>query len=64
MSNDDNYIYSPLLTVSEAAREMGVGKKVIYQMIENDAIRAVKQHGTILVEKRSLEAFRGNGRML
>ena len=63
MSDDDNYIYSPLLTVSEAAREMGVGKKVIYQMIENDVIRAVKDHGTILVEKRSLDPFRGNGRM-
>jgi excisionase family DNA binding protein len=63
MSNDDNYIYTPLLTVSEAAREMGVGKKVIYQMIENDAIRAVKDHGVLLVEKRSLDAFRGSGRM-
>ncbi|MBI5063824.1 MAG: helix-turn-helix domain-containing protein [Desulfatitalea sp.] len=63
MSNDDAYIHMPLLTVSEAAREMGVGKKIIYQMIENEAIRAVKDHGALLVEKRSLDRFRGNGKM-
>ena len=60
---DDAFIYMPLLTVSEAAREMGVGKKIIYQLIENDAIRAVKDRGTLWVEKRSLDAFRGSGRI-
>ena len=38
----DNVIYMPMMTVSEAARYMGVGKKIIYQLIEFDEIRAVR----------------------
>jgi excisionase family DNA binding protein len=61
--SDENYIYTPLLTVSQAARAMGVGKRIIYQLIERDAIRAVRQRGALLVEQQSLDAFRQSGQL-
>ena len=59
----DEYIYLPLLTVSQAARYLGVGKKIIYQLIEFDEIRAVRDRGATLVEQRSLDAFRNSGKL-
>ena len=59
----DDFIQLPLMTVSEAARYMGVGKKIIYQLIEFDEIRAVRDRGAVLVEKKSLDDFRASGRL-
>ena len=53
----------PWLTVSEAARYMGVGKSIIYQLIEFGEIRAVRRKRAILVEQTSLEAFRKSGKL-
>ncbi|KJS29301.1 MAG: hypothetical protein VR64_20935 [Desulfatitalea sp. BRH_c12] len=64
MPNDTNeYIYFPLMTVSEAARHMGVGKEIIYQLIEFGEIRAVRERGVVRIEKRSLEEFRNSGKL-
>jgi len=57
----DNYIHFPLLTVGEAAKYLGVGRKVIYQLIEFDQIRSVRENRAVLIEKRSLDSFRQNG---
>jgi excisionase family DNA binding protein len=63
MLNDLNeFIYMPMMTVSEAAKYMGVAKKIIYQLIEFDQIRAVRDHGATLVEKRSLDALLESGK--
>ena len=59
----DNYIYFPMMTVSEAAKYLGVGRKIIYQMIEFDQIRAVRENRAVLVEKRSLDEFRASGQL-
>lgn len=60
----DNYefIEVPVMTVSEAAQYIGVGKKVIYQMIEFDEIRAVRQGGKVMIDKSSLVAFHNSGK--
>jgi excisionase family DNA binding protein len=60
---DEAFVHMPLMTVSQAARYMGVGKKIIYQLIEFDEIRAVRDHGATLVEKRSLDDFRAAGKL-
>jgi len=60
---EDEFIYLPLMTVGEAAKYMGVGKKIIYQLIEFDEIRAARRHGAVLVEKRSLDEFRASGKL-
>ena len=57
----DNYIHFPLLTVGEAAKYLGVGRKIVYQLIEFDQIRSVRENRAILIEKRSLDEFRRSG---
>ncbi len=59
----DNYIYFPMMTVGEAAKYLGVGRKIIYQMIEFDQIRAVRENRAVLIEKRSLDEFRASGQL-
>lgn len=60
---EDPYIYFPMMTVGEAAKYLGVGRKVIYQMIEFDQLRAVRENRTVLVEKKSLDEFRASGQL-
>ena len=61
---DDNFIYFPLVNVAEAARFLGIGRKLVYQLIEFGEIRAVKEKGTVLIEKKSLEAFKNSGKRI
>jgi len=51
------------MTVSQAARHMGVGKKIIYQLIEFGELPALRERGAILVEKKSLENYRKSGKL-
>ncbi|MCB2145928.1 MAG: helix-turn-helix domain-containing protein [Deltaproteobacteria bacterium] len=62
MNDNSKYIEVPVLTVSEAARFIGVGKKVIYQLVEFDEIRAVREHGRVMIDRSSLEAFHESGK--
>jgi excisionase family DNA binding protein len=57
----NNYIHFPLMTVGEAAKYLGVGRKVIYQLIEFDQIQSVRENRAVLIEKRSLDSFRQSG---
>lgn len=57
----DNSIHLPLLTVGEAARYLGVGRKIIYQLIEFGQIQSVRENRAVLIEKRSLDLFRQRG---
>lgn len=60
--HNSNYIEVPVVTVNEAARFIGVGKKIIYQLIEFDEIRTIRQHGKVMIDKSSLEAFHNSGK--
>ena len=62
MNDNSNYIEVQVLTVSEAARFIGVGKKVIYQLVEFDEIRAIREHGKVMIDRSSLEAFHNSGK--
>jgi excisionase family DNA binding protein len=57
------YVSLPLLTVGEAAKYLGMGRKLVYQLIEWGVIRAVKQGGAILIEKQSLDTYKLSGRL-
>jgi excisionase family DNA binding protein len=59
--SDRGYVTTPLLEVGEAARYLGVGRKVLYQLIERGEITVVKAGSSVLVEKKSLDAFRDRG---
>jgi excisionase family DNA binding protein len=55
------YIYLPLLTVGEAARYLGVGRKIIYQLIEYELLKTVRSNGAVRIEKRILDELKSSG---
>jgi excisionase family DNA binding protein len=59
--SEGDYVPTPLFTVGEGAKNLGVGRKVLYQLIERGEIRAVRAKGTTYVEKASLDVFRAKG---
>jgi len=59
----EKYVLSPLVTVSEAAKFLGVGRQVIYRLIEEDRLRASRVARAVLVEQNSLEAFKESGEL-
>ena len=52
-----------LVTVPEAAKFLGVGRKVVYQLLENGVLRAIKQKSKILIDPCSLYDFQNKGKM-
>jgi excisionase family DNA binding protein len=55
------YIYLPLMKVGEAARYLGVGRKIIYQLIEYEQLKAVRNNGAVRIEKRDLDEIKSSG---
>jgi excisionase family DNA binding protein len=55
---DDGVAY---VTVGEAARYLGVGRKIVYQLIDFGRIRAGRKRKVIVVDQDSLEEFRRSG---
>ena len=56
-------LISALLTVSEAAKYLGVGRKKIYELIEWGELKAVKLGRSVQIEKESLDRFRESGKL-
>ncbi len=63
MFRDDDSIAPSLMTVSEAAKYMGVGKNIIYQLIEFGELKAARTRGAVLIEKSSVDEFRRSGKL-
>lgn len=61
---ENGYVSAPLLTVGQAARYLGVGRKIVYGLIETGQIAAVKSRHAILIEKKTLDDFRQAGWMV
>jgi excisionase family DNA binding protein len=58
------YVALPLMTIGETARYLGVGRRIVYQLIELAEIRAVKSKGRVLIEKASVDAYRASGKLI
>jgi excisionase family DNA binding protein len=58
--DDDGLTY---ITVGEAARCLGVGRRMVYQLIDFGRIRAHRRRKMILVDPQSLEEFQRSGRL-
>jgi excisionase family DNA binding protein len=43
-----------LVSVPEAAKFLGVGRKVIYQLLEYGELRAIRERGKILIDPGSI----------
>ena len=56
-----DYVSAPLLTPAEAAKYLGVGRKVIYRLIEQGRLTAVRAGKGVRIEKKSLDEFREGG---
>ena len=57
------HVTGPLLTVSEAAKYLGVGRRQVYRLIEEKEIEAVKLGRSIQVPQNSLDRFRASGKL-
>ena len=63
-SKENEYVRAPLLRIREAATYLGVGRKIVYQLLERGELRAVKGKGSVvLIEKQSLDDLRVSGRL-
>lgn len=52
-----------LVTVPEAAKFLGVGRRVIYQLLENDVLHAIRRRGKMLIDPCCLYDFHNKGKM-
>ena len=50
MSDDQEIVSIPLLTVAAAAKYLGVTRKMVYQLIEQREIKGVKVKGSVRIE--------------
>lgn len=53
-----------IVSVPEAAKFLGVGRKIIYQLLEYGELRAVREGGKILIDPCSLREFHNSGKMV
>jgi excisionase family DNA binding protein len=51
------------VSVADAARYLGVGRKVVYQLIEYNRVRAVRRRHFLMVDRESLEEFQRTGQI-
>jgi excisionase family DNA binding protein len=58
---ETGYVSAPLLSVAEAAKYLGVGRKILMQLIERGQITVVRSGGSGLVEKGSLDRLHEQG---
>jgi excisionase family DNA binding protein len=56
-------ILPDLVSVPEAARFLGVGRKVIYHLLEYGELRAIREHGKIEIDPCSIYEFYNKGNM-
>lgn len=59
----ETYVSSALLTVAEAAKYLGVGRKKVYELIEWGELKAVKLGRSVQVERNSLDKFKASGKL-
>jgi excisionase family DNA binding protein len=59
-----NVTYSTLITVPEAAKYLGLGRKMVYQLIEFGELRAVRKKGGVRVDKNSLVNYQESARRI
>ncbi len=52
-----------LVTVPQAAKYLGVGRKMVYQLLEYGVLRAVRQKSKIYIDPCCLIEFHNKGMM-
>ena len=52
-----------LVTIPEAAKFLGVGRKVVYQMLDSGILRAIRIKSKIFIDPCCLNEFHNRGKM-
>lgn len=52
-----------VMTVPETARYLGVGKRIVYNLLENGVLDFTRVRGAVLVDCDSAAAFRSSGQL-
>jgi len=63
MSRKDHYNSAEFMSVPEAARYLGVGRKMVYQLLDNGALAFTRERGAIRIPAEAVHSFRDGGRM-
>ena len=63
-SISEEFVSAPLLSISETARSLGIGRKELYRLIEGGEINTIRSGDSIRVEGKSLEAFKAGGKTM
>ena len=53
-----------LVTVPEAAKFLGIGRKVVYRLVEHGVLRAIRLQSKILIDPCSLYELQKKGVMI
>ena len=63
MSRKAHYDSPEFMSVPETARYLGVGRKMVYQLLENDQLIFARERGAIRILTASVVDFQSSGRM-
>lgn len=63
MEHEDHYNSSAFMSVPEAARYLGMGRKMVYQLLDNGDLAFTRERGAIRILADSVVAFREGERM-
>jgi excisionase family DNA binding protein len=63
MARREHYESPEFMSVPEAARYLGVGRKMVYQMLENDQLIFARENGAIRILAASVVDFQASDRM-
>lgn len=58
-----SYVEAPLLTVPEAAKHLGVGRKVVYRLMGEGRLTVVKAGRATMIDKRSVDGLKDRGEL-
>ena len=57
MHRKDHFTSSQYMSVPEAARYLGIGRKMVYQLLDNGALTFTRERGAIRIVAESVTAF-------
>jgi len=63
MNRKDHYNNAEFMSVPEAARHLGIGRKMVYQLLDNGALAFTRERGAIRILAEAVHSFRDGCRM-
>lgn len=63
MSHNDHFNTAEFMSVPEVARYLGVGRKMVYQLLDNGMLAFTRERGAIRILTASVVAFHDGDRL-